>query len=91
MAKTEKSTNPGAKAVALTTSGKRLTGEVKWFNDAKGFGFIVPDDKSMKDVFVHHTAIQMEGFRSLEEGQKVQFDLMQGPKGNQAANVTLAK
>lgn len=74
-----------------STTGERHAGEVKWFNDKKGYGFIVPDDKQMKDVFVHHSAIQMEGFRSLEEGQKVQFDLMQGPKGNQAANVTLVK
>jgi len=62
------------------------TGTVKWFNDAKGFGFITPDEGS-KDVFVHHTAIQSDGFRSLAEGQKVEFDVQQGPKGPQAANV----
>lgn len=62
------------------------TGTVKWFNDAKGFGFISPDDGS-KDIFCHHTAIQSQGFRSLAEGQKVEFDVEQGQKGPQAANV----
>lgn len=62
------------------------TGTVKWFNDAKGFGFIVRDDGG-KDVFVHHSAIQATGFRSLAEGQKVQFEIVQGEKGPQAANV----
>jgi len=61
------------------------TGTVKWFNDAKGFGFICQEGG--EDVFVHHTAIQMEGFRTLKEGQKVEFDVVQGPKGLQAANV----
>jgi CspA family cold shock protein len=63
-------------------------GTVKWFNDAKGFGFISQDGG--EDVFVHHTAIQMDGFRTLKEGQKVQFDVVQGPKGLQAANVRAA-
>jgi CspA family cold shock protein len=62
------------------------TGIVKWFNDAKGYGFITPDGGG-KDVFVHHTAIQGEGFRSLAEGQKVEYDVTEGPKGPQAANV----
>jgi CspA family cold shock protein len=61
------------------------TGTVKWFNDAKGFGFITREGGP--DVFVHHTAIQAEGFRSLAEGERVQFDVVQGPKGAQAANV----
>jgi CspA family cold shock protein len=60
-------------------------GTVKWFNDAKGFGFI--SQEGGEDVFVHHTAIQSEGFRSLQEGQKVEFEVNRGPKGLQAANV----
>ena len=65
---------------------RMATGTVKWFNDAKGYGFITPDGGG-KDVFVHHTAIQMEGFRSLAEGQKVEYEVTEGPKGPQAANV----
>jgi CspA family cold shock protein len=62
------------------------TGIVKWFNDAKGFGFITPSDGS-KDVFVHHSAIQGSGFKSLAEGQQVKFELQDGPKGPSAVNV----
>ncbi len=61
-------------------------GTVKWFNSEKGFGFIASDEGG--DVFVHHTAIIGEGYRSLEEGQKVSFDVTQGQKGPQASNVT---
>ena len=61
------------------------TGNVKWFNDAKGFGFISRADGP--DVFVHHTAIVGEGFRTLSEGQQVEFDVVEGPKGLQASNV----
>jgi CspA family cold shock protein len=63
----------------------RSTGTVKWFNDAKGFGFITMEGG--EDVFVHFSAIQAKGFRSLAEGAQVEFDVVQGPKGLQAANV----
>ncbi len=66
----------------------RVRGTVKWFNDAKGFGFISREDGP--DVFVHHSAIQMEGFRTLQENQAVEFEIVQGAKGLQAHNVTLA-
>jgi CspA family cold shock protein len=63
-----------------------ITGTVKWFNESKGFGFITPEDGS-KDVFVHFSAIQGGGFKSLAEGQQVQFDVEQGQKGPSAVNV----
>ena len=62
-------------------------GTVKWFNNAKGFGFITPENGG-NDVFVHHTAIQGTGYKSLNEGDRVQFDVTRGPKGDQASNVT---
>ncbi len=65
------------------------TGTVKWFDDRKGYGFITPADGG-KDVFVHHTAIKAEGFRSLAEAQAVEFEIVDGPKGKQAANVVKA-
>ena len=65
----------------------RMTGTVKWFNDQKGFGFITPSDGS-KDCFVHHSAIKADGFRSLAEGERVEFDMVQGQKGPAAENVT---
>ena len=65
------------------------TGIVKWFNNAKGYGFVTPDDGE-QDVFVHFSAIQAEGFKVLAEGQAVNFNVEDGPKGPQATNVTVA-
>ena len=61
------------------------TGTVKWFNDQKGYGFVTPEEGD--DVFVHHSEIQGEGYKSLAEGQKVEFEITDGPKGDQAKNV----
>src|SRR5688572_29731622 len=72
--------NPTSKGAAMAT------GTVKWFNDAKGYGFITPDDGS-EDLFAHFSAINMSGFKTLKEGQKVSFDVVQGPKGKQASNI----
>lgn len=65
------------------------TGTVKWFNESKGYGFITPEDGS-KDVFVHHSAISGTGFKTLAEGQRVTFNIQQGPKGPQAVDVSAA-
>lgn len=64
------------------------TGTVKWFNDEKGFGFIAPDDGG-DDLFAHFSAINISGFKSLKEGQKISFEVAQGPKGRQAANIQI--
>ena len=72
-------------AVAVATEG-RVQGSVKWFNESKGFGFIVPDEGD--EVFVHYSSILGDGFRSLAEGQRVEFDVVEGERGRQAANVT---
>jgi len=64
-------------------------GTVKWFNDSKGFGFITPDDGS-GDLFAHFSAINMNGFKTLKEGEKVSFEVVQGPKGKQASNIQRA-
>ena len=66
------------------------TGTVKWFNDAKGFGFITPDEGG-EDLFAHFSAINMNGFKTLKEGQKVSFEVTTGPKGKQASNIHPAK
>lgn len=68
-------------------SASRQQGVVKWFSDPKGFGFILRE-QGQGDIFVHHTAIKMDGFRTLKEGQAVMYDLLESPKGLQAANVT---
>lgn len=66
------------------------TGTVKWFNDAKGFGFVTPDDGG-PDLFVHFSAIQSQGFKSLQENQRISFDVTTGPKGQQASNIRAAE
>jgi len=68
-------------------NGNRSSGTVKWFNDAKGFGFIKQD--AGEDVFAHHTAIDTDGFRTLVEGQRVEFDVTNGPKGLAASNIKI--
>ena len=66
------------------------SGTVKWFNDAKGFGFVTPEDGG-KDLFAHFSAIQESGFKTLKEGQRVSFDVVSGPKGLQASNIRSAE
>ena len=75
----------GALFLEVDMAGERISGTVKWFNDDKGFGFI--EREGGQDVFVHHSAIQMEGFKTLKEGQKVSMEVTQGQKGPQAENV----
>jgi cold shock protein len=70
----------------LDVTEKMATGFVKWFNDSKGFGFITPDDGG-DDLFAHFSEIRASGFKSLQEGQRVSFEVKQGPKGKQAANI----
>lgn len=81
--------HPAAAHRTIVERLKMATGTVKWFNDAKGYGFITPDDGG-EDLFAHFSAIQMNGFKTLKEGQKVQFELVQGPKGKQASNIQAA-
>jgi CspA family cold shock protein len=78
---------PDERTRSAEGTGMRTTGRVKWFNDQKGFGFITPDGGD-RDCFVHHSAIQMQGFRTLAEGDRVEFDIVQGDKGPSAQNVT---
>src|SRR5690606_3542706 len=75
-----------ARVIVFRNVQAMATGTVKWFNDSKGFGFITPDDGG-EDLFAHFSAIQMNGFKTLKEGQKVQFEVTQGPKGKQASNI----
>jgi cold shock protein len=79
------SVNPKCQGKEEIMSDARVPGTVKWFNDSKGFGFI--EREGDKDVFVHHSSIKSEGFKSLKEGQKVTMEVTQGEKGPQAANV----
>lgn len=72
---------------AGTGDNQKLSGTVKWFNDAKGFGFITPDNGG-EDLFAHFSSIQMNGFKTLKEGQKVLYEVAQDPKGKQALNIT---
>jgi CspA family cold shock protein len=80
---------PLPKTQIFQEQGMRTTGKVKWFNDAKGFGFITPDN-GQKDCFVHYSAISGSGFKSLAEGDAVEFDIVEGQKGPAAENVTKA-
>ena len=75
--------------LSLCNGVRMATGIVKWFNDAKGFGFIKPDDGE-EELFAHFSAINMGGFKTLQENQKVTFDVTQGPKGKQASNIQAA-
>ena len=75
--------------MSMNQAAVKAMGIVKWFNDAKGFGFITPEDGG-EDLFAHFSSIQMNGFKTLKEGQKVAFEIIQGPKGKQALNITAA-
>src|SRR5215208_5713510 len=77
---------PGFARLFARGKQQMATGTVKWFNDSKGYGFITPAEGG-EDLFAHHTAIQMSGFKTLKEGQKVEFEVKRGPKGLQAANI----
>ena len=85
----ETQTVGGFSARVFYKEGCMATGTVKWFNDSKGYGFITPDDGG-EDLFAHFSAINMSGFKTLKEGQKVQFEVTQGPKGKQASNIQAA-
>ena len=75
--------------ITASADTEKFSGTVKWFNDAKGFGFITPDGGG-EDLFAHFSSIQMNGFKTLKEGQRVNFEIAQGPKGQQAVNITAA-
>jgi CspA family cold shock protein len=81
--------DPGLVPSYFEERSNMATGTVKWFNDSKGFGFITPDDGG-EDLFAHFSAINMGGFKTLKEGEKVSFDVTQGPKGKQASNIQRA-
>jgi CspA family cold shock protein len=87
--RTPRRASPANPLICLEDIEVMATGTVKWFNDAKGFGFIKPDDGG-EDLFAHFTAIKGQGFKTLKEGQKVSFEVANGPKGKQATNIQAA-
>jgi CspA family cold shock protein len=82
----DKTTIPSFQNICMLGVSAMTTGVVKWFNNAKGYGFVTPEDGE-QDVFVHFSSIEMDGYKTLKEGQRVQFEINQGPKGLHATNI----